>query len=376
MPILYRYLVQNFLQSLVIFYITFAGLYVVIDAFGNLEEFINHASKAGGLFVLLAKYYGPRTLVIFDRTSGVLTLIAAMFTLTALERHNELTALYAAGISRGRLAKPMIICVIFVSLLAVANREFLLPRFRDELSRNAQDFAGERGRVVKPQYDAMTDVYFNGRFVFLGERKLDKTHLRLPSTLAAYGTLLVADHAINEAATAEHPAGWHLKRVSQPNDLSHCDSVKFGEKPTLLFPKDHPWLKPDECFLVSDVRIEQLANGNFQRLASTTEMIAALRNPSSDFGPDLRVSVHSRIVQPLLEIALLFLGLPFVLGRDNRNIFVAMGMCAGIVAGFFLVMLTCHGLGNNCLISPALAAWAPLAICTPIAMVLSEPLRE
>jgi lipopolysaccharide export system permease protein len=188
--------------------------------------------------------------------------------------------------------------------------------------------------------------------------------------------VLVADHAINELATAEHPPGWRLKQVSQPNDLSQCDSVNFGDKPTLLFPKDHPWLKADECFLVSDVRIEQLADGNFQRLASTIEMIAALRNPSSDFGPDLRVSVHSRIVQPLLEIVLLFLGLPFVLGRDSRNIFVAIGMCGGIVAGFFLVVLTCHGLGNNCLISPALAAWAPLAICTPIAMVVSEPLRE
>lgn len=376
MPLLYRYLIRNFAQSLVIFYITFAGLYVVIDAFGNLEEFIAHSGKAGGLFVLLANYYGPRTLVIFDRTSGVLTLIAAMFTLTALERHNELTALYAAGVSRGRLAKPMIASVIVVSLLAAANRELLLPLFRDDLSRNAQDFAGERGRVVKPQYDGQTDVYLNGRLVFLGEKKLHKPQFRLPSALAAYGTLLVADDAINTAADGQRPAGWLFQKVSQPSDLAQCDSINFGEKPTLLFPKDHPWLKPDECFLASDVRIEQLADGNFQRLASTGEMIAALRNPSSDYGPDLRVAVHARIVQPLLEIALLFLGLPLVLGQENRNIFAAIGLCGGIVAGFFIVVLTCHGLGNNCLISPSLAAWAPLAICTPIAVVMSQPLRE
>jgi len=52
-----------------------------------------------------------------------------------------------------------------------------------------------------------------------------------------------------------------------------------------------------------------------------------------------------------------------------------VGMCGGIVAGFFIVVLACHGLGNNCLLSPALAAWAPLVILTPIAVLLSEPLR-
>lgn len=376
MPIIYRYLVRHFVQSLVIFYVTFAGLFVVIDVFGNLEEFITHSGKAGGLLPLLASYYGPRTLVIFDRTSGVLTLIAAMFTLTALERHNELTALFAAGVSRGRLAKPIIVSVITVSLLAAANREFVLPRYRDQLSRKAQDFAGERGRIVKPQYDAETDIYLNGRLVFLGERRLHKPQFRLPAALATYGTLLVAEEAINQPATLEHPAGWRLQQVDQPSELANCETVKFGELPTLLFPPDHPWLAPNECFLVSDVRIEQLADGNFQKLASTVEMIAALRNPSSDYGPDLRVAVHSRLVQPLLEIALLFLGLPLVLGRENRNIFLAMGMCGGIVAGFFLVVFTCHGLGNNCLLSPALAAWAPLAICTPLAVWLSEPLRS
>jgi lipopolysaccharide export system permease protein len=124
------------------------------------------------------------------------------------------------------------------------------------------------------------------------------------------------------------------------------------------------------------VRINQLAESNFQRLASTAEMIAALRNPSSDYGPDLRVAAHSRFVQPLLEISLLFLGLPLVLGSSSRNIFVAIGLCGGVVASFFVVVLTCHGLGNNCLISPALAAWSPLAICVPIAVALCEPLRE
>jgi lipopolysaccharide export system permease protein len=270
----------------------------------------------------------------------------------------------------------MIACVVAVSALAVVNRELILPRFREVLSRNAQDFAGEVPRPVRPQYDARTNVYLNGRLVYMSERRVHRPQFRLPPPLAVHGPSIVAEEAINVAADAQRPAGWLFKKVSQPSELAKCASVPFDGRPALLFPKDCPWLAADECFLASDVRINQLAESNFQRLASTAEMIAALRNPSSDYGPDLRVAAHSRFVQPLLEISLLFLGLPLVLGSSSRNIFVAIGLCGGVVASFFVVVLTCHGLGNNCLISPALAAWSPLAICVPIAVALCEPLRE
>ena len=97
-------------------------------------------------------------------------------------------------------------------------------------------------------------------------------------------------------------------------------------------------------------------------------MIWALKNHSIYFSPDVRVTIHSRILQPLLDITLLFLGLPLVAARDNRNVFVAIGICMGLVALFFIVAIACQQLGAGCLISPALAAWAPLMIFVPAAV--------
>ena len=57
--------------------------------------------------------------------------------------------------------------------------------------------------------------------------------------------------------------------------------------------------------------------------------------------------IHSRILQPFLDITLLFLGLPLVAARDNRNVFVAIGMCMGLVALFFIVAIACQQLGSN-----------------------------
>jgi lipopolysaccharide export system permease protein len=127
-------------------------------------------------------------------------------------------------------------------------------------------------------------------------------------------------------------------------------------------------LKPDQCFVVSDISFEQLVAGNaWRQFSSTPELIAGLRNPSLDFAADVRVSVHARILQPVLDMTLLLLGLPVVMSRESRNVFVAAGMCLMIVAVFIMVGLACHTAGYNYLISPSLAAWFPVLIFVPIA---------
>ena len=71
---------------------------------------------------------------------------------------------------------------------------------------------------------------------------------------------------------------------------------------------------------------------------------------------------------PLLDMTLLFLGLPLVVTRESRSVFVAGGLCLLIVAGFFVVVLAAHALGANSLLSSAaMAAWLPLFIFTPVA---------
>jgi lipopolysaccharide export system permease protein len=103
-------------------------------------------------------------------------------------------------------------------------------------------------------------------------------------------------------------------------------------------------------------------------------LIRGLRNRSLDFGADVRVTIHSRLVKPLLDVTLLFLGLPLLLARGNRNIFVSIGLCVLVTSGFMLIVFGTQHLGSAYLISPALAAWLPLMVFMPLAVVLSEPL--
>ena len=105
-------------------------------------------------------------------------------------------------------------------------------------------------------------------------------------------------------------------------------------------------------------------------------MVRGLRNPSLDFGADVRVAIHVRIVQPMIDVTLLFLGLPLVLSRESRNMFLSIGMCVGVVSVYSLTVLSCQYLGTIYMLSPALSAWLPLMMFVPLAVAMFERARR
>jgi lipopolysaccharide export system permease protein len=220
-------------------------------------------------------------------------------------------------------------------------------------------------------------VFFGGERTFTRDQRISKPSFRLSGELAEHGDALSAANAYYLAASDDRPGGYLLRGVNQPKDIANRTSVVLDGETKLFTPLDHAWLKPDECFLASDVTFEHLAGArSWRQYASTVELISGLHNDALDLGPDVRVAIHSRFVQPLLDVALLFLGLPIVLTRENRNVFLAIAMCGAIVLGFMLLNLACQALGSSGWLPPVVASWLPLFVCLPLAALLADPLFE
>ena len=376
MRIIDRYLLRQYVQVLVICFLSLTGLYIVIDAFGHLDQFISHAEGHGGLLALVSEYYGYRALEMFNRISGVLALIAAMFTVTWIQRHNESVALMAAGVTKLRVMAPIILAAIAVSLLAAASRELVIPKIRHQLARNSKDLSGLQAREVRSRWDNATDILISGKELFIKDQRIGQPKFNLPTALGRYGNQLTADQAYYRPREGSRPSGYRLVGVRQPREICTSESLSLGDRPVILTPHDVDWLAPNECFVVSEVSFEMLSGGTAWRdFASTAELIRGLRNPSLDFGADVRVAIHTRFLQPLLDATLLLLGLPLVVSRGNRNIFLAIGLCVALVSVFMCVVLGSQYLGSSSLIRPALAAWLPLIIFLPPAIGMSDPLR-
>lgn len=372
-----RYMLRQFIQVLVICLMSLIGLYIVIDAFGHLDHFVEYADKHGNLLRIMATYYAYRSVAFFDRMSGVLTLIAVMFTVTWIQRHNEMTALLAAGISRVRVLRPVLLAGVFISIMAAANRELVMPNIRDHLANDTKNIGGDQAAGMQSRFDSQTDILLGGDKIVVAQQKIVRPNFILPRSISQYGKQLAAVEAVYLPANGDLPSGYLFRGVTTPKALLKTPTLILNSKPVIYTPVGSDWLHHDEVFVVSGVTFEFLSAGaNWRDFASTHEMVEQLRSPSTDLGADVRVAIHSRLMQPFLDVTLLFLGLPFVVTRSNRNPFISIGMSLGVVTIFMIATLGAQQLGLKGLLQPPLAAWLPLMIFAPAAVAMSDSLRQ
>jgi lipopolysaccharide export system permease protein len=372
-----RYLLRQFIQVLVICFLSLTGLYIVIDAFGHLDHFVDYAEKNGNLLATMGTFYAYRAVMFFDRTSGVLTLTALMFTVTWIQRHHEMTALLAAGIKRSRVLRPVLLAAIGVSLAAAANRELVMPTIRHQLALDSKNLGGEQEAHMQSRWDSQTEILIGGDRIVPSQQKILAPNFMLPPHFDKFGKRLSAREARYLPAHGELPSGYLLSHVTEPKALLKHPSLLLDDTPIVITPIGNDWLEPDQLFVVSGVSVEFLSAGSTWRdFASTREMIHELRSPSTDLGADVRVAIHSRFIQPFLDTTLLFLGLPFVVTRTNRNPFIAIGLCLSVVTVFMLVVLGCQSLGSSGWLAAPLAAWLPLMIFAPLAAAMSDTLHQ
>lgn len=387
-----------FLKAYVVCFISLVGLYIVIDAFTNLDEFLKVEDKTIGLFRFMGRYYLSRTSLFYDRLCGVITMMAAIFTVTWMQRNNEHLAMMAAGISTQRAIRPVIVSAVLVSGLAIANQELVIPRIAEELQRTPDDDGQRKVRTYSRR--DVNQVLFEGHagqhsFNYRDTQTVEPFKATFPTN--RFGQMLditgrQARHVPEHVRRSPLHGGWLIRGAT----LSPADALLDGEVLERLDPD--AWtvaatggvarvqaealikalppprgqdfgLEPGTYFLRSNLSFTTLTQSRqWYQFATTPQLIRALEDPTFDAEHnEIAVFLHGRNLRPLLSVTLLGLSLPLVLGGYGRNMFVNLGLALGTSAGFYLVLFLAQWLGNNKLIAPDLAAWSPLLLFGTIA---------
>ena len=197
MTILDRYLLRLFIRIFAVCFISFSGLYIVIHLFSNLDDLTELASSEGGWLTLLQKFYVPRLVDIFDKTSAMMALFAAIFAVTLMQRNREVTAIQASGLSLRRIVRPVLFVSLIIVSVAAVNREWLLPQYRDRLARTPRDWAGEREMPISVEDDWQSGVRLRGNHVVVLKRLIDQPDVQLPFELPGSVTRLRAQVALS-----------------------------------------------------------------------------------------------------------------------------------------------------------------------------------
>ena len=352
MKTLDRYLVFSFVRSYLTLLLVAVGMYVLLDLLINLDEFTeNRALSFGQVLAVMADYYGYNLPLYFSQLSGPIMAFAGAFTVAMMLRNNEMTTLVAAGMPLQRLVVPILLSSgLFVSVWMV-NREFVLPAFAHKIARQHDDLTGERTEGIWFARDG-NDAILTARRIHLREGRLDYVKIVEPGD---EGGLIEADTAVYHA----NGHTWRLERGERILAQGGAPGEELRgivRQPVSEYPFD---LSPEELL--------QQQSSQWAGMLSLRQMNALL---SSRHLPNLaavRMQRHVWLTQPVLQLLLLALVLPFFLTREPGSVLVAGGKALLVAIAFYGVVFFAHAI-----ISAqwaALVAWIPILLFGPVAVL-------
>jgi lipopolysaccharide export system permease protein len=355
MTTLDRVLFAAFLRSYAIVLVSLLSLYVVIDLFTNLDDFV----KTGDLRSTAAHiglYYGPRLSQIYDRLAEAVTLLAAMFTVAWVQRNNELLPQLSAGLSTHRVLRPVLVGTVLMAGLPTLNQELVIPRIKDLLQIPKDDPDQTAAMVVTSAFDS-TGVHIEGMKGYRKGMRVEDFYVTFPETGATGMAHLQAGEAVYRPSDDPLQSGWEL----------------YNTTPEVLpepLPETLRAIGPRRYFLnTRDADFDSLTRGsNWYALSSTTTLRQILARPDPRRMAPVAVVFHMRFTRPLVGAVMVLFGLAIILRDQNRHVLISAGLCLVMCGVFYAVVFGCKYLGENELLAPALSAWLPVLVFGPLAI--------
>ena len=364
MYLLDRQLIYSYIKAYVICFTSLLSLYIVIDLFTNIEDFT--ARNRGLLQVVrhIGTYYAYKSSYIFDKMSEAIVLLAAMFTVAWVQRNNELLPLLSAGISTQRVVRPVLFSACLMLGLTVVNQELIVPRIADQLINDRNDPDGESD-VIQPWGHDDNLVHIEGQ---IGSRKtkvIKQLAVTIPEHMAnglVHLTAQEARYIPPDEANPRFSGGWLLTDTQPP-------TLESWNNPDVLVMID-----PGKYFLYtrSVDLTTMMRHSKWFVYTSTYQLFEELAKSESKKLSPMAVLFHMRLTRPIIGMVLVFLGLSVILRDQNRNVFIAAGLCLAMCALIYAATFGCKYLGDHDFIPPALAAWGPVLVFGPMAFVLFD----
>ena len=341
MKIFNRFLLQHFIRILTLCTSAFIGIYLLIDFFEKVDDFIEHQAKFGDYLLYLSNGIP----VIFVQILPLAILTTMVLTLGGLSRTNEITAMRSCGISLWRIVQPLMSLALLFSVLLLLLNEFVIPwnskqlhtllEFKSkgkpyvQLTRNEIWYRSNDKiiniSIAKPQKKRLQGIVI---FIFNEKQKIIK---REDTPLAIFE---------NGAWLAPNL----LERIFDP---SSGEMLKVSQLKNVVLNLDR---SPEDFSGREDINNEL----NFRQLLA---MVHKLEQEGYD-STRQRVDMHNRIAAPFTCLIMGFLGIPFALQRGrNSNIALGIGLSLGIGVAYFIIqsMVTAFGYSNA--LPPIFAAW-------------------
>jgi LPS export ABC transporter permease LptG len=361
-----RYIARSWIANVLLVLLAFASIYFLGEFMDLIDDIQQHHVQGR----IIAHYYATHVWQILFTVAPVAVLVGVLVTLGLLARRNEITAMKAGGISVYRAAGPVLGMGVLASLFLYGMQEWILPVTNKAA---ALDFNVIKGRPAQSsdQFDrrwvlASDERFYN--FDYIVERESPRVRgLAEPARegeFSVYGFSiydvdprtwelkgrLFAQRATWDPRTRTYDLenGWRLDTRGPSPVFQRFASQRVraigrepgGEiEPPSYFRREE---KPSDTMGFAELRA----------------YIASLEARGFDVAK-LRVQLYRKLAFPMVGLVMTLLAVPFSFIVARRGALYGIGIAIVIAIVYWAVLGIFEALGNNALLHPALAAWAP-----------------
>lgn len=372
MKILDKYIAKNFFVGYCITFCVLIGLVMVIDLFVNLGEFAEH-SDLGTMAVLknVVTYYGAQMTLWFRDLAGMITVVAATFSLARLTKNNELIAVMASGVSLKRVIAPIIVIALLLTALLIIDQEIAIPRLATQLVKSHDSLPDEETYELWFMADSNNSLICSHTFSEKDKTMHNPMIILREEIQNSLVFQVVGQIKATKAVYNPERKGWDLTDGKYRKIATSAEEVDFIAKP-----KPYPFYKTD--IKPEDIPLRQ--QENYKALLSSRQLakLASQRGTRLKDKAEFYLHKHSRITKPIINIVMLLVALPVLVCRDPKVMKSAIMKSFGITASCFIVTFICEMLATEVVFSrirPELWAWAPVFIFLPIAIIEIDSMK-
>jgi lipopolysaccharide export system permease protein len=348
MRILDRYVLTNF--ALPFFYCVagFIAIWFIFDLSDNLPDFLQ--GRATPDFLLA--YYKSQIPEIIVITLPIATLLALLYSLTAMSRSNEIISMLGAGVSVVRVMVPlMLVGLVLVGVTAIFNyaaaphAAMAKKQMIRDVKRDKPKEPGLSGHLYRNREDLRT--WFMKRIV-PGRQQLYEVQIVQQNEDAD----IVSQIYARDAFFNEEEKKWVFYRgmfVGAGGD--GAETKEMFEARVVEGWRETPWriassiMNPD-YLSVPELKDYLTFNHDF---------------PEARLAP-YRTQLHFRWALPWVCLVVVFLAAPMGIVYSRRGILGGVAVAIGL---FFLMVFSSSlfiAFGKGSRVSPMVAAWGPLAV--------------
>lgn len=353
MKILDRYTLRQVLGPLVWCLTLFLLLYLVIDLFGHLDEILRFHVPGR----VLAAYYGAMLPLILVQVAPFAVLMAVLYAVGNLNKHQELIAMRASGVGPWALVRPLVTIGLLMSAVVLLVNEQLVPRatvtvrtLKDESLERAPD--PSRPPLGRRPIQSLA-VYGSGHTLLYAKSFDPATNTLDDVVILEHGPDLTLKRKIT-ARTAEWTGeAWRFYQ---------CTVIRFGEngrtraKAITFDRKVIHGAEPPEVLRRAEQQAETMSSRDLK--AYITRLGASSREATRK----LRVELHNKLAFPFANLVVVLLAVPLAVSSTRDGTLFGTGTAIAVSLAFYGAHAVLLAMGKGGALPPAAAAWGANAL--------------